>query len=30
MIEGEGSAGIIARGRIIMKKLGNIPLKPSS
>jgi 8-oxo-dGTP diphosphatase len=30
MIEGEGSAGIIARGRIIMKKLGNTPLKPSS
>jgi len=30
MIEGEGSAGIMARGRIIMKKLGNTPLNPSS
>lgn len=29
MIEGEGSAAILARGRIIMKKLGNTPLNQS-
>jgi 8-oxo-dGTP diphosphatase len=28
MLEGEGSAGIIARGRIILKKLAEMPAKP--
>jgi 8-oxo-dGTP diphosphatase len=28
--EGEGSAGVIARGRMILKKLGNTPIAPKS
>jgi 8-oxo-dGTP diphosphatase len=30
MMEGEGSAGIVARGRMILKKLAQIPIKPKS
>jgi len=30
MLQGEGSAGILARGRIILKKLAEIPIKPKS
>jgi len=30
MMESEGSAGIVARGRMILKKLGQIPIKPKS
>jgi 8-oxo-dGTP diphosphatase len=30
LLEGEGSAGVIARGRMIIKKLGNTPISPKS
>lgn len=30
MMEGEGSAGVVARGRMILKKLAQIPIKPKS
>jgi 8-oxo-dGTP diphosphatase len=30
MLQGEGSAGIVARGHLIMKKLAEIPIKPKS
>jgi 8-oxo-dGTP diphosphatase len=30
MLKGEGSAGMIARGRMVMKKLAEIPIKPKS
>lgn len=30
LLEGEGSAGVIARGRMIIKKLGNTPITPKS
>jgi len=30
MLQGEGSAGIVARGRIILKKLAEMPAKPGS
>jgi 8-oxo-dGTP diphosphatase len=30
MLQGEGSAGMIARGRMVMKKLAEIPIKPRS
>jgi len=30
MLQGEGSAGIIARGRIILKKLAEITINPKS
>jgi hypothetical protein len=30
MLQGEGSAGVVARGHMIMKKLADIPLKPKS
>lgn len=30
LLEGEGSAGIIARGTMILKKLANIPIDPKS
>jgi 8-oxo-dGTP diphosphatase len=30
MLQGEGSAGVVARGHMIMKKLAEIPIKPKS
>jgi 8-oxo-dGTP diphosphatase len=30
MLQGEGSAGILARGRMILKKIAEVPLKPPS
>jgi 8-oxo-dGTP diphosphatase len=30
LLEGEGSAGVIARGKIILKKLANTPIRPKS
>jgi 8-oxo-dGTP diphosphatase len=30
MLQGDGSAGVVARGRMIMKKLAEIPIKPKS
>jgi 8-oxo-dGTP diphosphatase len=30
MLEGEGSAGIVARGRMILKKLSQVPIEPKS
>lgn len=30
MLQGDGSAGIVARGRLIMKKLADMPIKPKS
>jgi 8-oxo-dGTP diphosphatase len=30
VLQGEGSAGIVARGRMILKKLAEIPIKPRS
>ncbi len=30
MLEGEGSAGIVARGRMILKKLAQLPIKSKS
>jgi 8-oxo-dGTP diphosphatase len=30
MLRGEGSAGVVARGHMIMKKLAEIPIKPKS
>jgi 8-oxo-dGTP diphosphatase len=30
MLQGEGSAGVVARGHMIMKKLAEIPVKPKS
>lgn len=30
MLQGEGSAGVVARGRMILKKLAEIPIRPKS
>jgi len=30
MLQGEGSAGMVARGHKVMKKLADIPIKPGS